>query len=74
MFDRLGAAHKLMVGYRGTRELIFEVGNIFLAQVHDHEAQPQSWPLPQATRDAVEQAAWPAQIPVAEPASALPVN
>jgi nitrogenase molybdenum-iron protein NifN len=74
MFDRLGAAHKLMVGYRGTRDLIFEVGNIFLAQVHHHEAHPQSWPLPQATRDAVERAACPAQIPVAEPASALPVN
>ena len=26
MFDRLGAAHRVSVGYRGTRDLIFEIG------------------------------------------------
>ncbi len=43
-FDRLGAAHKVSVGYRGTRDLIFEVGNIFMAQVH--EPAPDDWRLP----------------------------
>lgn len=41
MFDRLGAAHKVTVGYRGTRDLIFEAGNLFLA--HAHEPAPQDW-------------------------------
>ena len=43
-FDRLGANHKLSVGYRGTRDLIFQVGNVFLE--HTHEGGPDSWPLP----------------------------
>jgi nitrogenase molybdenum-iron protein NifN len=41
MFDRLGAAHEVSVGYRGTRNLIFSIGNIFLAQVH--EPNPDTW-------------------------------
>jgi nitrogenase molybdenum-iron protein NifN len=40
-FDRLGAAHRLCVGYRGTRDLIFEIGNLFLANAHEH--RPDSW-------------------------------
>ncbi len=40
-FDRLGAAHKVMVGYRGTRDLAFELANIFFS--HEHEATPESW-------------------------------
>ncbi|NMG73342.1 nitrogenase iron-molybdenum cofactor biosynthesis protein NifN [Aromatoleum diolicum] len=36
-FDRLGVAHKLTVGYRGTRDFIFEVGNVFMEQLHAHE-------------------------------------
>jgi nitrogenase molybdenum-iron protein NifN len=40
-FDRLGAAHKLTVGYRGTKELVFELANTFLAE--DHETTPESW-------------------------------
>jgi nitrogenase molybdenum-iron protein NifN len=47
MFDRLGAGQCLTVGYRGTREFVCEIGNIFLA--HPHEATPQSWPLPEAS-------------------------
>lgn len=35
LFDRLGAAHRLSVGYRGARDLIFELGNLFLADQHD---------------------------------------
>ncbi|WP_298139699.1 nitrogenase iron-molybdenum cofactor biosynthesis protein NifN [Acidiferrobacter sp.] len=38
VFDRLGEAHRVIVGYRGTRNLVFEIGNIFLA--NDHEPQP----------------------------------
>jgi nitrogenase molybdenum-iron protein NifN len=41
MFDRLGAAHEVSVGYRGTRNLIFAIGNIFIA--HTHEPVPGSW-------------------------------
>ncbi|MHB1656405.1 MAG: nitrogenase iron-molybdenum cofactor biosynthesis protein NifN [Burkholderiales bacterium] len=46
MFDRLGSAHCLSVGYRGTRGLVFELGNLFLAA--GHENHPDSWPLPPA--------------------------
>jgi nitrogenase molybdenum-iron protein NifN len=43
IFDRLGSAHRLSVGYRGTRDLIFEIGNMFMAQVH--EQAPDDWRL-----------------------------
>ena len=43
-FDRIGANHRLSVGYRGTRELIFQIGNVFLE--HAHEGGPDNWPLP----------------------------
>jgi nitrogenase molybdenum-iron protein NifN len=35
MFDRLGAAQKTSIGYRGTRNLIFEVGNVFIESQHE---------------------------------------
>jgi nitrogenase molybdenum-iron protein NifN len=41
MFDRLGAAHQCIVGYRGTRDLIFEIANMFIA--NDHENHPDTW-------------------------------
>jgi nitrogenase molybdenum-iron protein NifN len=41
MFDRLGAAHEISVGYRATRNLIFEIGNLFVASMH--EPHPGSW-------------------------------
>ena len=44
IFDRLGSAHRLSVGYKGTRNLIFEIGNIFMAEVH--EPSPDSWRIP----------------------------
>ncbi|MHB9101851.1 MAG: nitrogenase iron-molybdenum cofactor biosynthesis protein NifN, partial [Sulfuricella sp.] len=44
LFDRLGAAHQLSVGYRGTRDLVFEVGNLFIENLPEHHAD--SWPLP----------------------------
>jgi nitrogenase molybdenum-iron protein NifN len=40
-FDRLGAAHRVTVGYRGTRDLIFEIGNVFLA--NEHHNTPATW-------------------------------
>jgi len=40
-FDRLGAAHKVTVGYRGSMEFVFELGNTFLAD--DHEVTPETW-------------------------------
>ena len=36
VFDRLGALHRCTVGYRGTRDLIFEVANTVLAGMHTH--------------------------------------
>lgn len=53
-FDRLGANHKLIVGYRGTRDLIFQIGNIFME--HDHESTPDSWPLPEINNEPAAQA------------------
>ncbi|BBO99705.1 nitrogenase iron-molybdenum cofactor biosynthesis protein NifN [Sulfuriferula nivalis] len=46
MFDRLGGAHRLSIGYRGTRGLVFELSNMFLAA--KRENHPDSWPLPAA--------------------------
>jgi len=40
-FDRLGAAHEVSVGYRGTRNLIFAIGNIFISG--QHEPDPDTW-------------------------------
>ena len=50
MFDRIGAAHRTYVGYRGTRNLICELGNLMIDQIPHHG--PESWPLPQASIDA----------------------
>lgn len=41
VFDRLGAGHQVAVGYRGTRDLIFEVGNLLMANMH--EPTPMTW-------------------------------
>ncbi len=43
LFDRLGAAHRVTVGYQGSRDLIFEIGNIFID--HRHEATPDRYGL-----------------------------
>jgi nitrogenase molybdenum-iron protein NifN len=45
LFDRLGAGHRVSIGYRGTRDLIFEIGNVFLAATH--EPHPGTWRTPQ---------------------------
>jgi nitrogenase molybdenum-iron protein NifN len=41
LFDRLGAAHDVSIGYRGTRNLTFSIGNIFLSQAP--EPTSESW-------------------------------
>jgi nitrogenase molybdenum-iron protein NifN len=44
MFDRLGAGHELSVGYRGTRDLIFRITNLVIADREDHhEPTPDTW-------------------------------
>ena len=48
MFDRLGNAHRLSVGYRGTRDLVFEIGNMLMAA--EHQSQLDSWPLPESSK------------------------
>jgi nitrogenase molybdenum-iron protein NifN len=44
MFDRLGAGHLLSVGYRGTRDLIFAISNLIIADAEEnHEPTPDTW-------------------------------
>ncbi|WP_257170728.1 nitrogenase iron-molybdenum cofactor biosynthesis protein NifN [Bradyrhizobium sp. SRS-191] len=44
MFDRLGAGHLLTVGYRGTRDLIFALANLVIADREDnHQPTPDTW-------------------------------
>ena len=50
LFDRLGNAHRLGVGYRGTRTLICDIGNVLIDSMPHHG--PDSWPLPAASRAA----------------------
>jgi len=46
-FDRIGNAHRCHVGYRGTRNFVYEVGNALIEQIPHHG--PQAWPLPAAS-------------------------
>ena len=49
MFDRLGAGHALSVGYRGTRDLIFDIANLLIADREDrHEPTPDTWRIADA--------------------------
>ena len=41
LFDTLGAGHLVSVGYKGTRDLIFAIGNLLMRQTH--EAKPDDW-------------------------------
>jgi nitrogenase molybdenum-iron protein NifN len=44
MFDRLGAGHLLSVGYRGGRDLIFNISNLLiLDHEQNHEPTPLTW-------------------------------
>jgi len=55
MFDRIGNAHKCYAGYRGTRNFIYEVGNLLMDQIPHHG--PDDWPLPAASLEAARGAA-----------------
>jgi len=37
IFDRLGAAHQLLVGYRGSRNFLFDVANLLIAAREEEE-------------------------------------
>ena len=52
VFDRLGAMHRCTAGYRGTRNLIFEVANIVLSGLHDHAPEDfaHAQPIVEETR------------------------
>ncbi|UWU76127.1 nitrogenase iron-molybdenum cofactor biosynthesis protein NifN [Bradyrhizobium huanghuaihaiense] len=44
MFDRLGAGHQLSVGYRGTRNLIFDIANLVIAHREENDRPtPDRW-------------------------------
>lgn len=44
IFDRLGAAHLVTVGYKGTRNLIFSMANLLMEHNETHrEPTPDSW-------------------------------
>ncbi len=58
MFDRIGAGHKLSVGYRGSRDLIFEIANLLIAhrEAH-HRVTPETWRNPWESPDIEENGA-----------------
>jgi nitrogenase molybdenum-iron protein NifN len=68
IFDRIGNAHICHAGYRGTRNFVYEVGNLLI----DHQPHhgPQSWPLPAASRTAafLGGAELPGEVQLAAPA------
>jgi len=52
MFDRLGAGHQLSVGYRGTRDLIFDIANLVIADLEDNrQPTPDTWRVEGAGAD-----------------------
>ena len=42
IFDRLGHQYRPLVGYRGTRELVCEIANVFISQLREHK--PDDFP------------------------------
>jgi len=53
VFDRLGAGQQVTIGYRGTRNLIFDVGNLLMENAH--EPTPETWiPEHQQSHDLVQ--------------------
>lgn len=50
IFDRIGNAHTCHVGYRGSRNFVYELGNQFITQIPHHG--PDDWPLPPAAIEA----------------------
>jgi nitrogenase molybdenum-iron protein NifN len=80
VFDRIGNAHKRMVGYRGTMDFIFELANTMLANMEYHHSS--DWPLtPEAQRAATMHSALVSSVATAQSActpsgcaSCRPVN
>jgi nitrogenase molybdenum-iron protein NifN len=66
LFDRIGNAHTCHVGYRGTRNFVYEVGNLLIEQQPHHG--PDDWPLPAASARAACSAA-PAEVHHSSPSS-----
>ena len=64
-FDRIGNAHINHVGYRGTRNLVYEVGNLLMEQIPHHG--PDHWPLPAAAVAAAQGVSMPMFSTVPEP-------
>ncbi|WP_088278510.1 nitrogenase iron-molybdenum cofactor biosynthesis protein NifN [Ideonella sp. A 288] len=54
VFDRIGNAHVCHVGYRGTRQFVYEVGNLLMDQIH--HSSPDDWPLTDEARAAARPA------------------
>lgn len=54
VFDRIGNAHRVQVGYRGSMALIFEIANLMIEQIPHH--QPGDWPLSPAAQRAAQTA------------------
>lgn len=52
MFDRIGNSHICHAGYRGTRNFVYEVGNLLMAHAPHHG--PDDWPLPAASLAAAQ--------------------
>jgi nitrogenase molybdenum-iron protein NifN len=62
-FDRLGAGHQLSVGYRGTRDLIFHVANLIIADHEEnHQPTPETWRNPWSDAEAESGAAIATQV------------
>lgn len=68
MFDRIGNAHTCYVGYRGTRGLIYEVGNVLIDQIPHHG--PDDWPLSEQAKAAARGEPLPVFSTVPDPAVA----
>jgi len=49
-FDRIGNAHICHVGYRGSRQFVYEVGNLLMESLGHYG--PDDWPLPAASLNA----------------------
>ena len=70
VFDRIGNAHKRLVGYRGTMDFIFEFANTMLENMDHHHAS--DWPLtPEALRAASTHSALLNSLAAAQSACAL---
>jgi nitrogenase molybdenum-iron protein NifN len=44
MFDRVGAGHRMLVGYRGSRDMIFSIANLLIRDHEEnHQPTPDTW-------------------------------